>query len=100
MVAHNRSGAFVVAAVGGLLANVPRDLGRPLSSSISGKIDSEWSKPTGSAEKTVALTRARQLQKLERVNDAAAWAVLAGLATEVFAIALAAAAVIVAIYAK
>jgi hypothetical protein len=94
------AGAFVVAAFGGLLANVPRDLGRPVSSEIAGKINSDWSKSTASAEKTVALTRARQLQKLERVNDTAAWYVLIGLATEVFAIALAAAAVAVAIYAK
>ena len=94
------AGAFVVAAVGGLLANVPRDLGRPVSSEIAGKIDSDWSKSTASAEKTVALARARQLQKLERVNDYAAKTVLVGLATEVFAIALAAAAVVVTIYTK
>jgi hypothetical protein len=92
--------AFVGAAIGGLFANIPRDLGRPVSSDIAGKIDSEWSKSSASAEKTVALTRAHQLQKLEVVNDTAAWAVLAGLAAEVFAITLAAAAVVVAIFAK
>jgi hypothetical protein len=92
--------AFVGAAICGLWANIPRDLGRPVSSEIAGKIDSEWGKSSAPAEKTVALTRARQLQKLEGVNDAAAWDVLAGLAAEVFAIALAAAAVIVAIFAK
>jgi hypothetical protein len=91
---------FVGAAICGLVANIPRDLGRPVSSEIAEKIDSEWSKSGVSAEKTVALTRARQLQKLESVNDVAAWAVLAGLATEVFAIALAAAAVGVAIFSK
>ena len=88
---------FVGAAIGGLLANIPRDIGRPSSSDIAEKLDSEWSKPAASAEKTVALDRVRQLQKLEGVNDAAAWAVLAGLAAEVLAIALAAAAVVVAI---
>ena len=93
-------GAFVTAAFFGLFANVPRDLGRPVASEIAGKISSEWNRSIGPAEKIVALARARQLQKLERVNDTAAWGVLIGLATEVFAIALAAAAVGVAIYTK
>jgi hypothetical protein len=92
--------AFVAAAVGGLWANIPRDVGRPKSSEIAKKIDSEWSKSAASAEKTVAVDRAYQLQKLEGVNDRAAQTVLAGLAAEVFAIALAAAAVIVAAFAR
>ena len=88
---------FVIAAVGGLIANLPRDLGRPVSSDIAKKIDSEWGKSSASAEKTVALTRAGQLQKLEGVNDAAAWAVLTGLAVEFIAITLAAVAIVVAV---
>ena len=69
--------AFVFAATGGLLANIPRDIGRPASSDIAGRIDSEWSGQTKPAEKRVAADRARQLQKLEGVNDSAAQAVLA-----------------------
>jgi hypothetical protein len=92
-------GAFVVAAVGGLLANIPRDVGRPVSSNIAAKLNSEWSKSATSAEKTVALVRARQLEKLESVNDDAARAVLGGLGVEVLAIALAAAAVTLAVFA-
>ena len=56
--------AFVGAAICGLLANIPRDLGRPVSSEIAGKINSEWSKSGTSAEKVVALTRARQLREI------------------------------------
>lgn len=93
------AGTFVGAAIGGLLANIPRDVGRPVSSKIAEELDSEWSKPAAPAEKTVALVRARQLQKLEGVNDVAARAVLGGLAAEVLAIALAAAAVVVAVFA-
>lgn len=92
--------AFVCAATGGLLANIPRDIGRPASSGIARKIDSEWSEQAKPAEKRVAADRARQLQKLEGVNDSAAQAVLAGLAAEVLAIALAAAAVVVAVFAR
>lgn len=44
------------------------------------------------AEKTVARARVHQLQELESANDVAARAVLSGLAAEVLAIALAAAA--------
>jgi hypothetical protein len=91
---------FVGAAVGGLLANLPRDIGRPSSSNIAEKIENEWSKQAAAAEKTVARDRVCQLQKLEGANDVAAWAVLAGLAAEVLAIALAAAAVVVAIFVK
>jgi hypothetical protein len=91
---------FVGAAIGGLLANIPHDMGRPSSSDIAEKLNSEWGKQAAAAEKTVALDRVRHLQKLEGVNDAAAWAVLAGLAAEVLAIALAAAAVVVAISAS
>jgi hypothetical protein len=92
--------AFVGAAIGGLIANIPRDLGRPVSADIAEKIKSEWSKSGAAAEKIVAFTRACQLQKIEDVNDISAWAVMGGLAAEVFAIALAAAAVVVAVYAK
>jgi hypothetical protein len=92
--------AFVGAAVAGLLANIPRDIGRPVSSEIAAKIGSRWSEPGTAAEKTASLDRARQLQKLEDANDIAAWAVLAGLAAEVLAIALAAAAVIAAMSAE
>jgi hypothetical protein len=91
--------AFVGAAVAGLLANLPRDIGRPVSSEIAANISSRWSEPRTAAEKSVALDRARQLQKLENANDITAWAVLAGLAAAVLAIALAAAAVITAIFA-
>jgi hypothetical protein len=52
------------------------------------------------AEKSVALERVRPLQKLGNANDITAWAVLAGLAAAVLAIALAAAAVITAIFAE
>ena len=94
--------AFVCAATGGLLANIPRDIGRPVSSKIAERIDSQskWDKPATLAERTVAVDRAHQLQELEGVNDSAARAVLAGLAAEVLAIALTAAAVIVAIFAR
>jgi hypothetical protein len=92
--------SFVGAAIAGLLANIPRDTGRPVSRDIAERLKSGWSERAAPAEKTVALDRARQLQKLEDVNDVAAWAVLAGLAAEVLAIALAAAAVVVAISAE
>jgi hypothetical protein len=91
--------AFVCAAIGGLLANIPRDIGRPVSSKIAKRIKSEWTMPATLAEQTVAADRAHQLEKLEDVNDSAAQAVLAGLAAEVLAVALAAAAVVVAIFA-
>jgi hypothetical protein len=87
--------AFVGAAIGGLLANLPRLLVRPRLSSLAELIDSRWGTPAASAEKTVALARARQLRELERSNDGAARAVLGGLAAEVIAISLAAAAVVV-----
>jgi len=90
--------AFVVAAIAGLWANIPRDVGRPKSNDIAQRIDSKWNESAASAEKTVAAARAHQLQKLEGVNDSAARAVLAGLAVEVLAIALAAAAVVVAVF--
>jgi hypothetical protein len=92
--------AFVGAAVGGLLANIPRVLVRPRLSDLVARIETRWSAPAAAAEKTVALARARQLQDLEGANDGAARAVLAGLAAEVLAIALAAAAVVVAISAE
>ena len=71
-----------------------------MSRDISERLKSGWSERAASAEKTVALVRAQQLQKLEYVNDIATWAVLAGLAAEVLAIALGAAAVVVAITAE
>jgi hypothetical protein len=86
--------AFVAAAVGGLLANLPRALVRPRLSNLTELIETRWGGPAGSAEKTVALARARQLRELERGNDSAARSVLTGLAAEVVAIALAAAAVV------
>jgi hypothetical protein len=89
--------AFVGAAVGGLLANLPRVLVRSRLSNLAELIESRWGAPAASAEKTVALARARQLRELERSNDGAARAVLGGLAAEVVAIALAAAAVVVAL---
>lgn len=82
------------------LCNIPRDTGRPVSRDIAEPLKSGWSERAASAEKTAALDRARQLQKLEYVNAIAALAVLAGLAAEVLAIALAAAAVVVAITAE
>jgi hypothetical protein len=88
--------AFVAAAVGGLLANLPRVFVRPRLSDLEQRIKNDWAAPAGSAEKTVGLARARQLQELERGNDNAARAVLAAIAAEVLAIALAAAAVVVA----
>jgi hypothetical protein len=91
--------AFVAAAVGGLVTNVPRLLARPRLEDIITNIESGWSGPVAAAEKTVAVARARQLQELESANDGAARAVLAGLAAEVLAVALAAAAAIVAIFA-
>ncbi len=88
--------AFVVAAVGGLLANIPRVMGRPrLSDEL---VKSRWSEPTAAAEKSVAFARAHQLKELESANDGAARAVVGGLAAAVLAIAMAAAAVIVAIF--
>jgi hypothetical protein len=89
--------AFVAAAVGGLLANLPRVLVRPRLSDLAERIETRWGAPAGSAEKTVALARAYQLRELERGNDGAARAVLGGLAAEVLAIALAAAAVVAAL---
>jgi len=57
--------AFVAAAVGGLVTNVPRLLARPRLKDIITNIESGWSGPVAAAEKTVALARARQLQELE-----------------------------------
>jgi len=89
--------AFVAAAFGGLMANFPRALVRPRLSNLVDLIKSEWSAPATTAEKPVALARARQLQELETANDHVARAVFAGLIAEVLAVALAAAAMLVAL---
>jgi hypothetical protein len=92
--------AFVAAAVGGLVTNIPRLFARPRLKEIADQIESGWSGPAAVAEKTVARARVRQLKELESANDVAARAVLSGLAAEVLAIALAAAAAIVVIFVR
>lgn len=90
--------AFVAAAFCGLMANVPRALVRPRLSGIAALMESQWSNPAAGAEKSVALTRARQLQELETANDKLARAVFAGLMAEVLAVGLATVAVLVALW--
>ncbi len=86
---------FVLAALGGLVANLPRTLGRPRLEDLVKRMDGSWNDPRSGAEKAVALARAKALSEQEQANDGAARAVVAALAAEVLAIGLAAIAVCV-----
>lgn len=86
---------FVLAAFGGLAANLPRKLGRPRIEDLVKRMEGSWNDPGSGAEKAVAVARATALGEQEQANDSAARAVVAALAAEVLAIGLAAIAVCV-----